>query len=199
MAEEGEIVRVTLAYTHPYGSVANNVFMFVLKNSPDDGDLFADVLEWVGTELGPLWQDIAATAVQLYAAYVDIILGNGHVSRDLGGELVELDGEQGGDPTEPGSSFNLTAYTDVPKSRGRKFFPGLSDSNIVGGVLDSNVLAKLAELAFVYITTFVGTNGSTLAPGVLSRVTETFNEFNGNVLFGDVPRSQRRRQPDVGS
>jgi hypothetical protein len=195
----GEIIRVTLAYIHPYGSIPNNVFTFAAGNEKPDESYFLDILQWVVEEFAPEWAGIAATAVQLYAMFVDVINADGTVDRDLGGALVEEDGTQGGDPTEPGSTFNLTAYTDRPKTRGRKFFTGLSDSNISSGQLDINVLAALADIAVKYITTYAGDENALLVPGVLSNVDQVFYPFNGNVLFGDVPRSQRRRQPDVGS
>lgn len=199
MAEQGEIIQLNVQYSQPNASDLFNVFHWRLDEGADDGDVVDALVEWIEEEWGAEWAAIAATSASIIGIIVKVVTNAGLVDRVLGAEVLDIDGTQGGDITEAGSSWNITGYTAIPKVRGRKFMPGLSDSNVVSGLLDSNVVAAQATLAQTYVTPWVATNGVRLSPGV-RRVNESgFVAFAQSIGFTNIPRSQRRRQPDVGA
>jgi hypothetical protein len=93
----------------------------------------------------------------------------------------------------------ITAFTNVVRVHGRKFFGPLVETVIDAGYLNSTVMTGMAGVITLWITPFTGTvSGETWAPGVWQRLTGTFKTFRDAVIR-NVPGYQRRRKAGVGS
>jgi len=200
MAEIGDIIRATLSYSHPNGSIAQNVFFWELQTAAADDDDIMDALDdWVDLSWGPEWDDFAELSVTLFNLEVDVVNGDGTVDRNIGEELQSLVGIIDGEVTSPAVAGFLQASTERAKSLGRKYVPGLPEGGVVDGILHSSFLGYLVLMAIEWLAPIPVTGGGSLVAGVLSRVLLAFLEFDGSIYTTDVPAYQRRRKPDVGS
>lgn len=200
MAEIGEIIRSVVSYSHPNGGTMQNVFMHqVSGEAGDDSDIFTALtneieLDWLDT-----WNNFASVVVEAFLIEVDVINPDGTVDRNLGLKNISVSGGQAGQVTASGVAAYTQAFTDKPKTRGRKFWPGLDELIISDGALDPLVVADLLVLAAkVVLEIEFGVQGQ-LISGVLARVLQEFEPFNGNVVTTDIPAYQRRRKEGVGS
>lgn len=200
MGTQDEIIRAVLSYTHPAGSVAQNVFTWELQDEDTaDGEILDGIDAWVDAEWADTWINIADSNVMLYLCEVDVLNANGTVKRNIGEEIYAHTGVNVGDVTGAAVSGFFQMDTARPKSFGRKYTPGVPEAAIDEGTIGAAFLAQLVALFLVTTTGIdIGIAGL-LAPGILSRVTEGFLEFTGAGYSTDVPAYQRRRKPGVGS
>nr|CRY96655.1 hypothetical protein [uncultured prokaryote] len=200
MATTGEILKVVMDYNMP-GASADllNIFYFLLGNDVDDDDLNSDVLDWATDEWAAKWREFHSNTASVNRIDNYIVDLAGLTVRVLGGSTVGVTGIVSAAATAAGVNASMYAPTARPKSRGRKYVPGVSQASVQGGLLDALYIAKFAELALIYATPYIGALGSELAPGVISTVAGIFLEFLIGVGFDDVPDYQRRRKPNVGS
>lgn len=192
-------VKLTVNYDVPGSSVPNNVFFF--DNATEDADtlVFDAVEEWLTTEWGAEWSELAASAAGIASFVVSEVDLLGIILGTIGTGVTGIVGLDGSAPNAAGVAASLFANTDRPKSRGRKFIPGIPENATDGGLFVAATLGDLAVLLVKYFTAFEATNGVELVPGVISTVTNTFLEFNGTGGFDDIPDYQIRRRPDRGS
>lgn len=198
--EIGDIVRCVLSYTVPNGSVAQNVFFW--ENSVatgPDATLLAAMSAWCNTTWGNDWDGFASDDVEMILVEVDLMNGDGTVARNIGSDVISHVGALTHDTLAPGIAAYMQAETERTKSLGKKYIPGLSEDVVTDGVLTAGGLASLALLFATYIDPITWATTAVLTPGVLSRVTLSFQEFIGSGYLTDVPAYQRRRKPNVGS
>jgi hypothetical protein len=199
MAIPGEIVRINVKYSMPGASEMLNVFFGEVAGLIADTALADAIDDWVVGDWGAAWVDFASSDVDLISWEADIVFGNGHVDRNLGGQSVGIAGGDNGDVEPAAVAGYVLAYTDYPKSRGSKYVPGLPDSKVVDGHITAGHLVNLAVLLLRLIS-FDGTAlEDILWSGLLSALNEEFRRFNGGGTLTDVPAYQRRRKPNVGS
>ncbi len=198
--DTGELVRIALSYSHPNGSVAQNVFVYRLITSDVTDQAVVDALDaWISADWGPDWQPLANTACQLFQADFDILNTNGTIDRNIGQEQYSIDGVFAGDADNPADSMYMQATTIFAKILGKKYVPFIDDNATLDGLVTAASLANLVLLFAEYIKPLAPAGGGTLEPGVLSRAALAFRAFNGGGLVTDVPAYQRRRKPNVGS
>lgn len=198
--EAGEIVRLALSYSHPNGSVAQNVFHYVLSTASATDQAVVDVIDtWITDDWGPHWFNVANQVCSIIQADMDIVNGDGTVDRNIGQEAYSIAGGNLGDADNPADAMFMQATTDFSKVLGKKYVPFIDDDQTVDGLLTVPSLAFLVLLFVDYIASLNPAGGGTLEPGVVSRVAEVFRVFNGGGLATDVPAYQRRRKPNVGS
>ena len=196
----GDIVRAVLTYSHPYGSLAQTVFTFELQDDAvDESDMLADLATWAETVWGQFWADLSDEVCFLELIEVDILNGDGTVAVNIGAATIDLPGDNVGEVASAGVAGYLQAESERIKSLGKKYVPFITESAITDGQFTVASVAVLAQLFGVYIDPLVLTVVGTLVPGVLSRVTESFQEFTGTGYTTDIPAYQRRRKPNVGS
>jgi len=199
MADQGEIVRISLHYSIPGASDVLNVFFGEVAGSISDSALLDAIADWAELDWAPDWADMASADAQLVNFDADIVLNTGHVDRNLGGGLVGVSGTIASEVLPSGVAAYLLAYTAFPKSRGSKYVPGLTEGSVVDGIISPALLVELAILLLRFIS-FDGTAlAEFLVAGVLARVAEEFRAFSGGGAITDVPAYQRRRKPNVGS
>lgn len=199
MATIGEIVRVALHYTQDNAGDMMNVFHFrVSGDNTNDAD-FLDLLEdWCTDIWADQWKTLAAGACTLSHFEADIINTDGTVNRNIGGAILNIVGDIGGDVLPAAVSAYILGYTPLPKARGSKYVPGISESQSVGGEWNAGTLASLAVLLSRYVTIYIGTGGVGLVPGVLSLTLGSFIPFLVSGAIDTQAAYQRRRKEGVG-
>ena len=199
MATIGEIIRVSLHYVQAGGGDIMNVFHFRLAGvSVADDELLQDITEWVVDHWAVRWVQMASNGCTLSHYDADIVTATGEVVRNIGGDIVDAQGTIANDVLPAGNAAYMLAYTAVPKARGSKYVPGISESEVTSGSLAVGYLADLALLLAIYLNPFLGGSGATLQPGVASKVLETFVPFLISGAIDAVVAYQRRRKAGVG-
>lgn len=200
MADPGEIIRVGLRYAAPNSSIMENIFHYVVTGvGSTDEDVLDRIEIFLNDGWGDKWKDLAADAVTLEDASVDVVNVDGTVVRAIGVILLGIAGTLIPGVTSAAVSAYMLLKTVIPKVRGVKYVPGLSEQVIEDGILSA---AGLVDIAFLLIQygAELGIGGNTdLKPGVPSKSTNVFVEFEDTGLIEDVPAYQRRRKPHVGS
>lgn len=194
-----EYLKVVAEYTVQGSSVPNNVFFFQLPDGESDEKILSAVDEWIADEWIEEWATIASTLAELTqvtVSKVDLFL---QVTEALGTSVIQETGGSLQTTLSAAVSACIYAGTERPKSRGRKFIPGLSEEFITNGLLTPGVLGDLAVLLLAYYTPWTSTQGLLMIPGVISTVTNTFLAFNQTGGYDDIPDYQTRRRPDRGS
>lgn len=200
MGTQGEIIRGVLSYSHPAGSVAQNVFTWELQDEDStDANILDAIDDWVVNDWGPDWVQTANNDVLLYLLEVDVLNNDGTVKRNIGEEIQAKVGSIAGDVTAAAVSGFIQMSTERAKSFARKYTPGLSETHITDGRLDASALAVLVLLLADTTMNIPVTTSGILKAGVLSRVTNLFLETDGGGYATTVPAYQRRRKPGVGS
>lgn len=199
MATIGEIVRVALHYVQSGGGDMMNVFHFKISGaSPADDDLLQDITDWITDSWADRWALMAASGCKLSHFDSDIIAVDGTVTRNIGGGIIDVTGTVAGDVMPAGTAAYLLAYTAIPKARGSKYVPGISEGEQNAGTLAVGYIADLALLLAVYLNPFLGGSGATLQPGVLSKTLGTFVPFLISGAIDAIIAYQRRRKVGVG-
>ncbi|MCK5318404.1 MAG: hypothetical protein KAJ55_10830 [Anaerolineales bacterium] len=200
MAAIGEIIRCVLSYSHPAGSIMQNVFTWEVQDEAVSDIQILDAIDvWIDDEWVVFWEAFANDDVLLFLNEVDVLNGDGTVLRNIGEELQAHYGVNASEVLPAANSGFIQAVTERAKSLGRKYVPGAPETAVLDGYFTAANLGYLVGMAAAWVTGIdVGTTGL-LAPGVLSVVTELFLEFTGSTYATDVPAYQRRRKPNVGS
>lgn len=200
MGVQGEIIRGVLSYSHPAGSIAQNVFTWELQDEDvSDAGILTAIEDWVDTEWDPIWSQSADSNVLLFLLEVDVLTTAGLVERNIGEAVLDDPGLIAGDVTAAATSGFFQMDTERAKTYGRKYTPGIAQGAVDEGILDAATLALLLQMLIVATTDIDAGVAGILAAGVLSRVTSTFQEATGSGYATDVPAYQRRRKPGVGS
>jgi hypothetical protein len=196
----GEIVRGVLSYSHPNGSVGQNVFYWENQDAAGDEDLaLAEIADWAEDTWGAAWQQVADSNCVLYLLECDVLNADGTVDRNIGEEVLSTGGSITGDAMPAAVSAFIQASTERGNSKGRKYAPFIAEQEITEGDLIAHALGQMLLMGSAWLLDIPYDSSSTLVAGVLSRVLEQFLEFTGTVLLTDIPAYQRRRKENVGS
>lgn len=105
----------------------------------------------------------------------------------------------GPDVLPAGVAAVVTAYTAINRVVGRKFFPGIAEASVTGGLWGVGLLADLALTAIEYISDFgIFPSLFVMHPGVYSTKVAGFVPFSLTALITNIPGYQRRRKTGVG-
>lgn len=198
----GEILRMAVYYGAANSSVPQNVFVFELQGADvPDATVLTSMSLWIEEEWHPDWSDIASNEVTIDAITLDILNPDGTVERNIGSDaFTGLAGDVISDNDSAAVAAYMQADTAIPKTRGRKYVPGIADTRIENGLINAVTLAQMVVLAATYVTERDLVGGTAqLVPGVLSRTLAQFVPFLQAISVTDVPAYQRRRKPNVGS
>ena len=195
-----DIVRVVLSFGAPGASIAQNVFYFECQDSSADGTTaLADVTAWFIANYLASWAEVADSSVECFLLEMDVINGNGTVAFNIGESDPDLAGTGAGDILPAAVSGYMQATSQRVKSLGRKYIPFIMEEQQTDGYFSVGTVDAFADMLVDWVTPIVVDTVATLVPGVLSRVTESFQEFLGSGYTTNVPAYQRRRKPNVGS
>lgn len=105
----------------------------------------------------------------------------------------------GVDVLPAGVAAVVTAYTAINRVVGRKFFPGIAEASLTGGLWGAGLLTDLALTAAAYIADFgIFPSLFVMHPGVYSTKVADFVPFSLTALITNIPGYQRRRKTGVG-
>lgn len=196
----GEIVRVVISFASPGASVAQNVFYFELQtSSADEATTLEDTGDWFVANFLNTWSNISDASCEAFLLEMDILNGDGTVDRNIGDYATGVFGQGADDILPAAAAGYMQANSERSNSLGRKFIPFLMEVNQTDGFWTSATVSALAAILVDYLTAFAVDTTAFLVPGILSRVTQTFQEFLGSGYVTNVPAYQRRRKPTVGS
>lgn len=199
MAEIGEIVRVVLHYSQPNAGDCQNVFHFLMTDDePTDAGLLEGIADWVTDVWAPDWAAIASSVAILEYIDVDIVNVAGEVLRNIGGAIIDVNGDSVTQVTSAAVSAYLLAYTELPKQRGSKYLPGLSEDAVASGTINPAYLGQLAILLADYLLDISIPDGGTIVAGILSKKLAEFIPFLASGAIEALPAYQRRRKAGVG-
>ena len=198
MTTIGEIVRLTVSYAMSGASEAQNVFYFQAATSNTDLEMLDALETWVTDDWGSRWANMVPTGADIVRINASVVDALGTVVRDLGVRPLAISGTAVGEVSAGAVAATIFAATGRPKTRGRKFIPGIGETNLLNGFLTPITLADLALLLVLYFEGF-SFDGVTVVAGIISTVTSEFIPFDPSGGFDDIPDYQRRRRPDRGS
>lgn len=161
------------------------------------------ILNTIRTVLEAVWADLDAwinsqvIGQTLDLATFDPMLGqwntvdNVTIAHLVGGTL------------NPGASFNVAPYvtffTDLARSRGKKFIFGVTENGLTSGAVEALLLADLATAAAAWVQDIIP-NQITMAPGNFNTTTQAFHQWDkATVGVGSYTGSQYRRLPGRGA
>lgn len=189
----GEFFDVVVRTTLPLAKEALNVFnvRFTSPLPGTDAAFKSNVQGWLSSMYGEAIVNMDTNCTVADAAISQIGL-SGNVVRVLGTVAINLAGTIAGDVAPLQIAGLGTAFTDVPRRRGRKYLPGFSEAVMVEGLLTAPALARL--------TAFVGKwlagpgPASFIETGVRSGpVVWTFTPFNNTGRSTNAPKTIRNR------
>lgn len=196
----GEILRATVNYSMPGASAVQNVFFWQLGGAAiSDTQAAGFVADWLELAWGARWEAMSSNDVELVDADLLILDSAGVTVRNLGTVAVNVVGDVTEDEETVASSYFMQADTAFPRTKGRKYVPGIPEGQVVDGLIIAGQLVNLALLLAEYVGVIPAGVTAVLTPGVISRVTETFRPFLAAGSITDIPAYQRRRKPNVGA
>lgn len=200
MATVNDLYKVTLSYTTPNASVAQNVFYYQLVNADcTDLELRNAVEDWVNDFWGPGWALLAGENAELVSMDIDQMFSDGTVNQNVTSVAIGISGDLVTGQAIAAVSGYLLAQTLQPKQRGSKYVPFIAEAAINDGILTTGATADLGALLILYLADLVVAGAATLTPGIISRTLVEFVPFLAQGTVNDVPCYQRRRKPNVGS
>ena len=118
-------------------------------------------------------------------------------TQNLGSTTPSMTFLNTGDPLPYQNAPVMTAHTNKPTTRGRKFLMGWCDTDADGSILTTTAFQALAAAMQDYVSDWEIIAGQDLVPGVPSTTDGVFRNFlSGSCI--DIMYTQRRRVPGVG-
>lgn len=198
---DGDILRVVASMLWTDGEINQNVYNCAVSGG---GGPYAD-------------QDIADDAED----WLDNMYANFTTSMSNlidGNETIVYKYDSGDDDWDEVTSnpftFNPTAAVDQlprgvallcqlwtidPDVQGKKYIPGLVETNVTDGLFSGAILTNALAFAADWYLPFVGaTSGATFTPGIWSVLNAAFFAGVDHVSASGIPAYQRRRKNNVG-
>ena len=202
--ENGDILRAVAEFEYPDGTIAQNVYHYLAQlTAPwDDVLTMSEITKHLETMYTLLENDISQNLIvhplTFYKLIWDSATGSWEIAENLGQMVLDVTFLGLDDPFPNQVAGVVTAATNRPKSRGRKFVPGLMDASADGSDLVSSAVAALTAFAVDYITDVVAGFDGQFVSGVVRTAVEEFLPFV-MAQVNSVVGTQRRRKPGVGA
>lgn len=209
MAVDGDIFKVVVLIDLPTTVIAQNVYAWKLSDPTAEEPTNAAILAVLDSKITAMYTDIASQvsdAVLFDDIEVDRVEWNAvdkfwETVESLGQEAIAVAGTNVDDAMPHGVAATVTGYTTWPKTRARKFFPGIAEGAAEDSIWDGATLTALAALITEWLTNKQVGVASELVPVVLSA--SGTKEGQALSLIAAAANSiagyQRRRKPGVGS
>jgi len=195
----GDVVKLTLEYLYPGAGTALNVFHYAYLGADiDDSEAVAALLDWAETEWGPTWAGLASSTATLANAVFEVVNVAGEVLANLGTEVIDIVGTNGGDVEAAAVSGYISANTATPGVRGCKYVPGMASASIDDGTFVAGSAAQLVLLLLDYMETVNVSAGNNFFPVVRSTKLAGFPRLVTAGAINLLPAYQRRRKQGVG-
>lgn len=199
----GDVLKCFLELVLEDGSIVQNVYHFIADFAADHGDstVGAAVESYIEDIMGALatYLDDGFT---INPSYLHKVAFNPTLSKWEVTALVDVftpsfTHSAAGDALPNQIAAVLTANTLRPKSKGRKFIPGLAESASQGSDLVAGMITAMGTALNHYLADETVVDTDVLSPGVPREGVDSFLEFADGVV-NSVVGTQRRRKPGVG-
>lgn len=196
----GEHIRVTISYNIIEGSIAQNVFYFLVSGDDiADDDLVDDLQTALEGAFLLNWQNLASDQNDAFLMEVDVINLDGTIDRNVGSNGLVWPGDNVSQSLPAAVAGFIQVDSSGSKALGRKYVPGAGEDMTADGAFTSAAVVFLAAMLINYLAAIPVGVSTILLPGVISKATMIWNGFIGSGYTIDVPAYQRRRKPNVGS
>lgn len=197
----GDILRVVASMLWTDGNVNQNVFNAEISGAGgpwDDQDVVADAEAWLDNMYANMTtqcsDELDGNEIIVYK------YDSGDADWDeVASEQWVWNPSQAADQLPRGVAGLVRLWTTDPDVQGKKYIPGLTEGNIVDGLLDAGPITALLAFAADWFAPFVGgTTGATWTPGIWSVKNAAFFAAVDHVATSTIAAYQRRRKRNVG-
>jgi hypothetical protein len=202
--DNGDILRGVVEMNYGGGEVAQNVYHWKanLTASWNNAAALGAMTTHIETMYGQLVNQIADTVtmgtLNVYKVVWDSVEGQWVVDEWIGEAVPDVTFLATDDALPNQNAATISANTMRPKSRGRKFIPGLTDLSAVGSDIISGVLPHLVDFATDWLSDIVLGFDGELVSGIVRTAFEEFLPFT-LATVNSVMGSMRTRKPGVGA
>jgi len=201
--ETGDIIRVVANISLPDEVDAVNIWDWkrvdTLVPAPENGDVTAALASKLVAIYGEIENNMSdlVTVVSATNYKMGYELGQWVVSELLGVEAIGVQGNDVNEMLPHGVAGLITLPTTTSKTRGRKFFAGLSENATADGTWIAAAVTAMLAAAAEYAADISVVGEFIMRPVLLSTKGNvlTYNAYAAN----GTPSYQRRRKPGVGS
>lgn len=200
MAEQGDVIRLTIIIEMPASVIANLVTYFrqVGVTSTDDATVADDFVSKIETDFlaeleGVVSDDVAWTRADF--ALWDTVLEEWNTFAQV--PLTGLQGGSIGTFDTHATAGLVKFFTNQARRQGRKYLPGLISTTIASSLWNGSAVSNMLSWGAEWVDGWVGdTVGFNM--GVWNE-TAGFKAFTGDVEVNDQAGGQDRRMPGVGT
>jgi len=202
--DTGDILQVVQTWDCPLASVAQNVWhLEMVSGAGADSD---DILTGIETQQEVAFGDIEAfIADEFHVVFYELRRWDFTLHRFDGVGSVatsDLNGDTVADYEPHGVAALGRIITEASRRQGRTFIPGISDTNVVDGVLSVAAEAGLLLYLADFVTQLSVTGGvfdwCTFNVTPASPAYETASRATGVVVANSLPSYLGKRKPGVG-
>lgn len=193
MAGALDVIKV-VARMAMLGQEILNVYHFISSDPVFDADVLDDLAQF----MDDVYDTIDGVLVD-NLSFVDLSITNETDGTDIGvvGWPALTVGAVGADMAPTGIAGLVTLPTAFLGTRGRKFIPGISESNITDSVIIGAMVAFLQDYGDLLIAPFLGaTSGEPWQYVVVDK--DGFARVPTEAIVANIPAYQRRRKVGVG-
>lgn len=194
-----DILRLVLTFTMPEGTVAQNIYHYVVDSltDPDSANVASDFLARfiaIYNHITPIMNDeVVGQTQEMYVRDE----GAGEwtlVETDI---LVPIAGQSGIDMLPHGNAALVSALSTNNRTTGKKYLMGITEGEQQQGRWVASTVTALGLFAAGYADDFAGAAGA-YTPGLWSEGILAFVPFIGGAQVNDIVAYQRRRKIGVG-
>lgn len=197
----GDILRIVASMLWTDGNVNQNVFNALISGGGgpwDDVDVVADAEDW----LDNMYANLTAQCSDALDGNEVIVYKYDSGDDDwdeVGSDQWVWDPAQAADQLPRGVAGLVRLWTTDPDVQGKKYIPGLTEGNIIDGLLDAGPITALLAFGADWYTPFVGgASGADLTPGIWSIKNTEFFPGVDHIATSTIAAYQRRRKRNVG-
>lgn len=206
---DGDIYKVVTSITMPSLVIAQNVYYWRLDDSVPNNPTNIQIVAAIDAKITDMYTDIASQMsdeVDVGDTEVDKVEWNAvdeywETVESLGSTVTTVNGTNVDDAMPHGVALTVTADTSWPKTRARKFYPGIAEGAAEDSVWDGATLTAIALLIAEWLQDKTVAGSAVLVPVVASVAGAKAGLALALLQAGAsaVAGYQRRRKPGVGS
>jgi hypothetical protein len=201
--ENGDVLRVVIDHLLDDGTITNLVFHYLanLETPQANGTALNQLEEFVERFFGEVEERIhsgsALGALEVNKVAFNEETAQWEVSEYIGTRYPTVTFTNAGEQLPNQNAAVLVAKTTRPKSYGKKFFAGMTETDSTGSEWNAYTLTDMAAALLEYLLDIELAPSNTLTPGVPRSKFDVFLPFTTGIV-DYIVGSQRRRKPGVG-
>lgn len=195
-----DVFRATATFTVPNATIAQWVWYYLQATTGVlDKVLLANIIEaGLDVAFNGIKADIGVNVAGATLELAQKLVGETQFNTIQTNDITSIVGTNGGDVLPQNAAPYVTFFTDIAKSRGKKFIFGTVEGMQADTSITAAFLAKMAQFGADFDVQHVVT-GITYVPGNYNRPTDTFRAWDGvNIGVGIFCGSQYKRLPGRG-